>query len=246
MNELEQLIALADQRGAISGAGEAAMIRQNAGAFANLSGFDDFLSRVRAGAHRQAAAPVAPNPQTHGWPANYMPAGQQSNLTIAKQAQGGRSGAFTQQSAPDAGGVPWSVVEQLKNKYGAGAVEAMVANPEKYGAQIRNMAQEFGGGAVQSAQPSASRPWAWGAPQLQPEPRRTAPPPWQINPMVWDSLGNVGQQLALGSAEESGYDADDWMRQLNASRPQGRAPRRVRTQYAQPRSAFGGYTAGGF
>lgn len=59
--------------------------------------------------------------------------------------------------------------------------------------------------------------------------------PWQVNPAVWDSLGNMGQQLALSFAEDEGWDAGDYQAQINATRPQGYAPKSVTTQYAQPR-----------
>ena len=75
----------------------------------------------------------------------------------------------------------------------------------------------------------------YGTQPVAQQPRQRVPRPYHVNPMVWDSMGNVGQQLALGAAEQEGYDPDDWMRQLNESRPQGQAPRRVQTSYAQPR-----------
>src|SRR3990167_7622016 len=59
---LEELIRIADQRGDISGAGEAAMIRAAAGRFQGLSGYDDFVGRLRSGVHRQPAPPPAPTP----------------------------------------------------------------------------------------------------------------------------------------------------------------------------------------
>lgn len=97
-------------------------------------------------------------------------------------------------------------------------------------------------GHVQQTQPYSGWGGWGGMPQQQPSwsQRPMVPRPYHVNPMVWDSLGNVGQQLALGAAEQQGYDANDWLRQLNESRPQGQAPRRVRTQYA-PSRGFGGF-----
>ena len=77
-------------------------------------------------------------------------------------------------------------------------------------------------------------PW-WGG---QTEQHWREMVPWQVNPMVWDSLGSTGQQLSLGFLEKAGWDPNDWVRQLNQSRPIGQAPRSVQTQYAQPRGTY--------
>ncbi len=63
---------------------------------------------------------------------------------------------------------------------------------------------------------------------------QTIPLPHQINPAVWDALGTVGQQLLLGGAEDAGYDPDEFVRQLNAARPQGNASRYTRYSFATP------------
>jgi hypothetical protein len=60
------------------------------------------------------------------------------------------------------------------------------------------------------------------------------PNPWQVNPAVWDSMGETGQQLALSFAEDEGWDANDYQRQINATRPQGRAPRSTSLGFSQP------------
>lgn len=66
-----------------------------------------------------------------------------------------------------------------------------------------------------------------------------APPlPHHINPIVWDALGPVGQELTLGASEAFGFDPREYERQLNASRPMGTAPRQTRTRYAAPRGMF--------
>jgi hypothetical protein len=66
-------------------------------------------------------------------------------------------------------------------------------------------------------------------------PKTRAPNPWQVNPAVWDSMGETGQQLALSFAEDEGWDANDYQRQINATRPQGRAPRASSFGFTQPR-----------
>lgn len=63
--------------------------------------------------------------------------------------------------------------------------------------------------------------------------------PWQINPIVWDSMGKLGQDLALSFAEDAGWDASDYVRQHMASRPQGQAQRNVATLFQQPRGIYG-------
>lgn len=145
---------------------------------------------------------------------------------------------FIQPSDPY-GSIPRAIIEQLKQKYGAGTIEQMVAEPEKYGAQLRNMAQEFTGGA------SAVTPKPRGPMTAQPGGTAThggstgrVARPWQVNPAVWDSLGTMGQQLALSFAEDEGWDAGDYVSQINATRPLGTAPRSVTTQYQQPRGLF--------
>jgi hypothetical protein len=59
------------------------------------------------------------------------------------------------------------------------------------------------------------------------------PLPHQINPAVWDSLGQVGQSMVLSMAEAAGYDPDEFVRQLNASRPVGTAARQVRYTFSR-------------
>jgi hypothetical protein len=64
------------------------------------------------------------------------------------------------------------------------------------------------------------------------------PLPYQINPAVWDSMGSVGQQLALSAAEAAGWDKDEYLRQINAARPQGTAPGASSTTFRTPMGAF--------
>lgn len=58
------------------------------------------------------------------------------------------------------------------------------------------------------------------------------PNPHRINPAVWDSMNRSGQAAVLNAAnrgysESGAWNTDDFLRQLNAARPQGRAPGRV-------------------
>lgn len=66
------------------------------------------------------------------------------------------------------------------------------------------------------------------------------PPPNQVNPGVWDSLGDTGKQFVLGAVQAAGWDPSEFMRQVDATRPMGTAPRMTTTSYAAPRSAYGG------
>lgn len=59
---------------------------------------------------------------------------------------------------------------------------------------------------------------------------RQAPNPWQVNPAVWDASSDTARRMVLGAVERGytpsgAWTADDYMAQLNASRPIGRAPR---------------------
>lgn len=62
--------------------------------------------------------------------------------------------------------------------------------------------------------------------------------PWQIDPARYDAIGPIGQGLTRGLAMAQGWDADDFERQLNATRPQGSAARSTRTTYADPTAVF--------
>ena len=70
-----------------------------------------------------------------------------------------------------------------------------------------------------------------------------APLPFQMNPLVWDSLSDTAKQMILGSVEAGNtpsgvWTATDWLNQFNASRPKGTAPRSVKYNYGAPRSYF--------
>lgn len=69
------------------------------------------------------------------------------------------------------------------------------------------------------------------------------PLPHQINPAVWDSFSSTSKGMVLGAAQEgltpSGiWTADDFLRQLNATRPQGIAPKQINYNWQQPSSYF--------
>lgn len=85
--------------------------------------------------------------------------------------------------------------------------------------------------ASQATQPGLAAGWK------NPQPNQV-PLPYQINPAVWDSLGGVGQALALSAAEAAGWDKNEYLRQINAARPQGTAPAASSTTFASPRGAF--------
>ncbi len=68
--------------------------------------------------------------------------------------------------------------------------------------------------------------------------------PYQNNPIVWDSLSPTAQAMILASAQHgntpSGYwSPEDYISQLNASRPKGNAPSQVMFNYRQPQGLFG-------
>ena len=62
--------------------------------------------------------------------------------------------------------------------------------------------------------------------------------PHQINPARWDAMGQIGRDLTKNLAETAyGYDAEDFERQINATRPVGTA-RRAATYYAPARGLY--------
>lgn len=60
----------------------------------------------------------------------------------------------------------------------------------------------------------------------------------QVNPAVWDSLGPVGQALTLSAISAGGGDAQSWLNQLNASRPQGTAPAASTTSFGSTTGSY--------
>jgi len=65
------------------------------------------------------------------------------------------------------------------------------------------------------------------------------PLPHQINPAVWDRMGQSARDLALGMAQSGNtsagvYTPEDYERIINATRPVGTAARVTRSQYAAP------------
>jgi len=71
-----------------------------------------------------------------------------------------------------------------------------------------------------------------GDPARPPAPRRDPlMDPWRINPLVWDSLGETGQGLALSHAQDEGWDPKEYVRQIEMTRPRGSAPTSDRVRY---------------
>ena len=69
------------------------------------------------------------------------------------------------------------------------------------------------------------------------------PLPHQINPAVWDASSDTAKRMILGAAQKgftpSGvWTAEDFLNQLNASRPQGLAPKQISYDWQQPQSYF--------
>ncbi len=70
-----------------------------------------------------------------------------------------------------------------------------------------------------------------------------APLPYQVNPMTWDSLSQTAKSMILAAAEKGrtpsgAWTAQDYMGQLDASRPKGTAPRRTSYDFGKPSSAY--------
>lgn len=60
-------------------------------------------------------------------------------------------------------------------------------------------------------------------PSISQNAQQQIPLPYQINPAVWDSMGQTGQQMVLSMAEAQGWNADDFLRQIEQARPLGTA-----------------------
>jgi hypothetical protein len=70
-----------------------------------------------------------------------------------------------------------------------------------------------------------------------------APLPYQINPMVWDSMSNTAKQMIIASVEKGNtpsgaWSAEDYLDQFNASRPKGNAPRQVAYSWGNQKSLY--------
>jgi hypothetical protein len=82
-----------------------------------------------------------------------------------------------------------------------------------------------------------------GAETTPTTPQYQAPLPHQINPAVWDSMSDVAKKMILASAakgntQSGAWDEGDYLKQIDAARPQGRAPQRVSMNYSNPQSYF--------
>lgn len=58
--------------------------------------------------------------------------------------------------------------------------------------------------------------------------------PYQVNPAVWDSLSPDTQLFVQSALKSKGWDPNEWLKQLNAARPQGTAPRQNPMTYSAP------------
>ena len=70
------------------------------------------------------------------------------------------------------------------------------------------------------------------------------PLPYQINPAVWDSLSGTAKQMILASANagntpSGSWTSEDFLKQLDAARPVGTAPRTTLTNWGPTPSLFG-------
>jgi hypothetical protein len=126
------------------------------------------------------------------------------------------------------GGAPRGAYPQMPGYPGGGRMLGNGQNPSNSYYQDPNNPDMMRYASGSSQQPSAQNP--------------RVPPAYQVNPMVWDSLGPVGKELARGAIGATGQDAGEYEYQLNQARPRGSAPRSTSMQYAPSRNAFtGGY-----
>lgn len=180
------------------------------------------LATGRSGGLTNQAA-IAKNP-------NYTPPGMPTMENAAKPPSLGPQTALPGGGRGHAGGMPsWSPWEQVLNQPKFG--EPGFSGPVSY-------APGWQGGANTGDPPIRieQQPSIWWGGRTQQDWQNQKP--WQVNPAVWDSMGDTGRQLSLGFLEKAGWDPNDYQRQINATRPMGQAPRSVQTQYAQPRGAY--------
>lgn len=57
------------------------------------------------------------------------------------------------------------------------------------------------------------------------------PLPWQLSPIIWNSLGVEGQGLLQGAAEAAGWDWNEYVSRMKAAWPMGQAPTRGLTTW---------------
>ena len=145
---------------------------------------------------------------------------------------GGRSIARPQSGQP----VPGQPTAQLDDQ------RMYLGGP---GGLVGKMIPDSGPGAP--APPSSGDPYQ-GAPYqvsagLMAGAQSLAPQGYQVNPIVWDSMGKNAKQYIYGQLEAgkstSGYqDPNDWLASMNAARPKGVAPKRVTTSYGGTGSIY--------
>lgn len=160
--------------------------------------------------------------------------------SVARQANAGYGDVMKQSGT---GFDPWQkyyqgLLDQYNNQYGyvgqppsnnsLGTGTGAPSDNARMTAQGGISASMGGGNGVETPQPMGSDQQA--VPKV--------PLPYQINPAVYDNLGPVGQGLLQSAAVANGWDWNEFLNQLNASRPQGTAPKSTLTSFQAPAGVF--------
>jgi hypothetical protein len=127
-------------------------------------------------------------------------------------------------------------VEQMRAELkGANYPNWQKAGPQ----ELANVYGRTSKGAVTPMAAQATAPT--GTPTGKAAQQSTVPNPYQVNPAVWDSLSGTAKTIMLAAAEagktpSGAWSAEDWLNQLNASRPKGYAPKDVGVNWGKQQS----------
>ncbi len=193
-------------------------------------------------------APTSVNPQA---PAGSVPVATQQNVSVTPPATPAVTPSVARVT-PTAPTTPLSGVAASVGATPAVTPQAVVAQTPTVATTPAPAAasalptQTTGWGQTAPTTPTPTTPTGSATSQKTPStitsawqnPQQPIPLPYQINPAVWDSLGPVGQQLALSAAEAAGWDKNEYLRQINAARPQGTAPGASSTAFKTAVGAF--------
>lgn len=219
--------------------------QQQTGRQLSESDLNDVIGQVQTGGAPNAA----------GWRSQGGGQAQQQPYQPAVGYPQPSAGGWGSNPQPNAGG--WSGYPQQPGYPGGGMVQG---GPYRYGGGAASQwpggvgEVQVGGNAMQyyDSQPgrmttqvqNKTPGMSYGGQAQQPSVQNPQVPlAHQVNPMVWDSLGPVGQELARGAIAQTGQDVGQYEYDMNRARPQGYAGQAQPTARYRPLQR--GY-AGGF
>lgn len=184
-----------------------------------------------------------PSPYGPGDPNRYWmdEAGNVAGTQMGWRGQPGAGGMGYPQAPGYPGGDPFAGGVYRKQPYYYGGGDSrMPRDPggmsDMMGRFEGNLKQQGGPAMRYGQQPAQPQQ----KPAVQPYQRPTVPLAHQVNPMVWDSLGPVGRELAYGAIGATGQDPTQYEYDLNQARPRGASLGGGNVRYASSRG-FGGF-----